>query len=391
MATPRHRLRLLPAVLAASAVLLAACSGGSESGSGTQEIDLGTISDLSGPASVIGLAGQQGQKLAEQIVNEDPTTYLGAANRTLSIAYADASNAPTQSVTVARQYIQEKKVVGILGPLYLAQAQAVAPITTQAQVPLLVPYVAGGDALTALGDYVFVSSQPDRRTVETAIGALRRQWPGDSVVGVLYGSDSAGNIQLATYAKEMLAAQGMTAVEFSVPYSSQDYSSAISTLQSRGVQAVYICTGSPAIGAAMQQAERSGFHPHWVGYSTMFDQSVITSGGSQANGALLTADYDPTLDTPLAREFRDRFQAAYGKPPNSWAALGFQSVMIAASAIGDIQGTVTGAALRDAMQQVKAPAIVGDGTFTFDANRDTSQPPAVLTVRDSQFQRAFPT
>ncbi|NKQ56163.1 amino acid ABC transporter substrate-binding protein [Amycolatopsis sp. K13G38] len=384
--TARSRL-VCAAAMTIAAVVVTACSTGAGADADAQKIEIGTISDLSGPASPIGLAGQEGQKLAEKMVNADPKTYLGSAGRSLHLDYADASNAPTQSVTVARQYVQDGKVVGIIGPLYLAQAQAIAPITTQAKLPVLVPYVAGSNLLTALGDYVFVSSQPDERTVRTAVAAMTSQFPGDKLVGVIYGSDSGGNIQLANFAKQYLIQAGLTPVEFSVPYSSQDYTSAISTLQSKGVQAIYICTGSPAIGAAMQQAERGNYHPHWVGYSTMFDQSVITAGGPQAAGAILTSDYDPTLETPLATAFREQYQATYHKAPNSWAALGFQSVMTTAAAIAAIPGKVTGQALRDAMQNVKATAVVGDGTFTFDQQRNTSQPPKVLAIRHGSFQR----
>ncbi|NKQ56162.1 amino acid ABC transporter substrate-binding protein [Amycolatopsis sp. K13G38] len=381
----------LPVAAATVAItMVAACSsGGSAGGStgSTQKIEIGTISDLSGPASVIGLAGQEGQKIAESLINKDPKTYLGSADRSLTLSYSDASNAPAQAVTVARQYIQDGKVSGIIGPLYTAQAQALAPITTQAKIPLLVPYTPGSQALTNLGDFVFASSQPDQRTVQTAITAMTKQFPNDKTIGIVYGSDSAAHIPLAAFAKQAITAAGLTPVEFSLPFASLDYNSAISTLQSKGVQAIYICSNSPAIAAAMQQAERSNYHPHWVGYSTMFDQSVITAGGPQAAGAILTSDYDPTLQKPLADTFRQQYQATYHKAPNSWAALGFQSVMTTAAAIAAIPGKVTGQALRDAMQNVKATAVVGDGTFTFDQQRLTSEPPAVLTIRDNTFQR----
>lgn len=388
----RRRFGALLAGTAALAVL-AACGSGSQSattGSGAQSIQIGTISDLSGPASVIGLAGQEGQKIAEQIVNQDPKTYLGSADRSLSLSYSDASNAPAQSVTVARQYIQDGKITGIIGPLFNAQTQAIAPITTQAKLPLLVPYTPGSDALTGLGDFVFASSQPDERSVQTAVAAMTKQFPNDKTIGVVYASDVAAQIPLGAFAKQAITDAGLTPVEFSLPFASLDYNSAISTLQSKGVQAIYIGSNSPAVVAAMQQAERSGYHPHWIGYSTMFDQSIIAQGGPQAEGAILTSDYDPTLRNPLADQFRQQYKAAYNKDPNSWAALGFQSVITVASAIATIPGEVNGQALRDAMLTVKAPAVVGDGTFTFDQRRLTSQPPAVLTIKDGQFTRVTP-
>lgn len=389
------RSRLVLALGAATtAIALAACSsGGGGSGvapGGAQEIQIGTISDLSGPASVIGLAGQQGQKVAEQIINSDPGKYLGSADRKLTLSDSDASNAPTQAVTLARQYIQDGKVSGIIGPLYTAQAQALAPIASQAKMPLVIPYTPGSEALTSVGDYVFATSQPDQRTVQTAIRAMTKQFPQDKTIGIVYASDSAAHIPLAAFAKQAITAAGLTPVEFSLPFASLDYGSAISTLQSQGVQAIYICSNSPAIIAAMQQAERSGYHPHWVGYSTMFDQSVITQGGPQAQGAILTSDYDPTLKTQLADQFRQQYKAMFNKDPNSWSALGFQAVMTTAAAIATIPGAVNGPSLRGALQNVKATAVVGEGTFTFDQKRLTSEPPAVLTIKANQFTRVTP-
>lgn len=61
--------------------------------------------------------------------------------------------------------------------------------------------------------------------------------------------------------------------------------------------------------------------------------------------------------------------------------------MITAAAIAAVPGDVTGPALKDARTTVKAPAIVGDGTFTFDKNRLTAVHSTALEIRGDQFER----
>ncbi|GAA1532676.1 ABC transporter substrate binding protein [Nocardioides humi] len=376
------------AVTAAIALGLAACGsdGDGASGSGgSQTIKLGSISDLSGPASVIGIAGREGQETAVNVINGDPDTYLCSPDRKIELKYDDGTNAPTTAVTIAKNYISSREYLGIIGPLYTAQAQAMAPLTSKAKIPLLVPYTPGSKELTGLGDYVFASSQPDAQTAVTGVDALTKAWPDAQNVGVLYASDSAAHIPMSKLIMEELTKAGKTPIEFSVPFTSTDLSSAISTFKSKDVQAIYILLNSPAQVAAMQAASRSDYHPHWFGYSTMFTQAVIDGGGDEAEGALLASDYDPNLDNDLNKTFREAYKADFNKEPDSWAALGFQSVMTYAAAICSIDGEVTGDQLRDALQDVQAPAIVNGGTFTFNDDRLVAVPPNVLEIKDGKF------
>lgn len=377
------------ALLLVGTLALAGCGSsdgdGGAGADGAQVVEIGTISDLTGPASVIGLAGKEGQEVAVKLINADTKTYLCSADREVKLTYDDGTNAPTTAVTIARNYASSGKYSAVIGPLFTAQAQAMGPIMTAAKIPMLVPYTPGSKELSALGDYVFAQSQPDSQSAATGVDALLQAWPETKTVGIVFAEDTAANVAQEGYVRSALEKAGKTVVSVGVPFTSTDMASAVSTLDSKDADAVYSTINSTATVALLQQATRSGYEPHWFGYSTMFSPSVITEGGKQAEGALLTSDYDPSLDSPLVKKFQDAYQTEFNKQPDSWAALGFQSVMTTAGAICDIDGEVNGEAMHKALTSVKAESILNGGTFSFDGDRLNATPPAVLQIKDGKF------
>jgi branched-chain amino acid transport system substrate-binding protein len=136
----------------------------------------------------------------------------------------------------------------------------------------------------------------------------------------------------------------------------------------------------------MQQANRVGYHPVWIGYETMDDPSVTANGGSEANGAIMAADYNPALNTPQNVAFKKAYTAATKQQPSNYAALGYQSIINIATAIKAIPGTVTRDNLAAALATIKATSIVSGGVpFQFASNRLAADPAAVITIANGKF------
>ncbi len=386
-----RRVRAVAAMSASAALLVAAFGSTATSASAApvtppaQTINIATISDLSGPLAVIGLAGNQGQRVAVAVINSNPKKYLCSKDRKIELSYYDSTNSVATALTLNRNIVADGKSVALIGPLYTAQAEAMAPFNQASKLTMLSPYTQGSTDQTGAGDFVFAQAQGDIATAQTATAAIAKAWPNDKIIGILYAGDSANIAQSAPILEKNLQAIGKTVVKFSVPFRSLDMNSAIASFKAQGVQAVYSYVNSPAQVALLQAATRADYQPHWFGYSTMFDQSIIDNGGRQVEGILLTADYNPSINSPLVNQFKTVYQNTAGKAANSWAALGYQSVMNMAAAMCRIKVAVTRANLQPALARVVAPSILNGGIFRFTPTRLNAIPSAVLKIQGGKF------
>ncbi|MEI7783659.1 MAG: amino acid ABC transporter substrate-binding protein, partial [Betaproteobacteria bacterium] len=70
----------------------------------------------------------------------------------------------------------------------------------------------------------------------------------------------------------------------------------------------------------------------------------------------------------------------------SWAGVGYTMMLVTANAIKTAGPNPTRDAVRQAMAKTnKLPVVIGQGTFSLDADRIPSFGAAVLTIKDGKF------
>jgi ABC-type branched-subunit amino acid transport system substrate-binding protein/pimeloyl-ACP methyl ester carboxylesterase len=379
-AIPRAFIRIIStaALLTSSIVALA------------QDFHLGALVSLDGPASFVGISAQQGMKVAVDVINRDPDKYLGAKSRSLSVDIRNAGATNAQALTLAREFAETQKVLAILVPCLSPLALALGPFAQQASIPLLIMHSPAADR-TVAGNYVFAIAQDGESLAAHGAGTYLKKYPDAKRAGIIYGSDNQGNVLIAQAATRAFKAGDVDVTQFSLPFASLDFSNAIDAMRRANVQVIYLGQGSPAITAAVQQAERIGFKPRYVGYGTMAAPTVLKNVGPALDGSIIATDYDPNLGTPANKVFVDAYRKATNAAPDTYAAQGYATVMIVADALRSHSGAPTRAQLAAGLARLRnIDSVLGAGTFAFTTIRTAASPPALLQVAGGELKSYKP-
>src|SRR5688572_17703209 len=169
--------------------LLAACGqsgsgGGGTSAGGESGARIGTAFALTGPAAVYGQAQRNAVQLAAQEINGGAIPGLK-----LDVLYEDDAGDKAAGTNVFQKFINQDKVLAIIGPTLSDVALAADPIAQQAGVPVLgVSNTATG--VTQIGNFIFRDSLTESVVIPNTVKRAKDKL-GLKRVAVLYGNDDA--------------------------------------------------------------------------------------------------------------------------------------------------------------------------------------------------------
>ena len=372
--------RLIVTGTAVAALLLAGCGGstGTDTGGGSgSTITVGAAFSLSGQVAFAGVPAQNAIKVADTVINADPTTYLGAADRKIVFSVSDAGVGVPTATSAISGFASDSSVAAVIGPSLSTQAIAAAALAQQVEIPLVVPS-ATASTITDAGSFVFQVAIVGQSQVAPLVDYAMEKF-NPSKVGIVYTSDNQGNVDLGKSAEELFTQAGAAVTTSTVLYADTNFASTITKFQSAGIQAAYLVLPSPADASFLVQAQQAGLDVQFLGSSTL--GAAIPNSNGAATGAVYTSDYNVALDTPLNKTFVQDYNKQFGTDPDVYAAQAFSSALIVAAAVKSISGDISRSALTDAIAKVqKVPVVVGDGSFSFDENRKAATNVQLLVV-----------
>jgi branched-chain amino acid transport system substrate-binding protein len=356
--TRRRRSIVVAAGLAAA--LVAGCSAGSgAAGSGASGdpsvIRIGLLSTLDGPFEPLGIAANQGAKLAlleagGSLTGTGPLdTVTGAtvAGKPIELTMAGSNNvSPDIAVNAARRLVEEDDVDVIVGPTsgdeglavknYIASVPDVTLVngTAAAQNMTLrdpVPNVFrfstdGAQWMAGLGTYTVEELGYDR----VATVAEDYSYPYDQVGGFL---------------TEFCAAGGEVSQRIWMPLGTNDFASYIAELtKDREIDAVYVALGgTDAVNFIRQFDEFTGRPLPIVAGSLTVDPAIIRELGPRVEG-VVSAGPVAVLDTPEYREYAAALKRHYPEsaPPGFADVLYYVAMKAVLRALEESGGDVAG-------------------------------------------------
>jgi branched-chain amino acid transport system substrate-binding protein len=380
--------RFMSIVSVLSLVVTAACTApapqaaqGSTPAPAAVKIKVGAITVLSGPAAYIGVAHQNSLKAAETIMNADPAKYLGAANRSITFDVREAGAEVQQATALAQTFANDQSYLAISGPGTSPQALSLGPLAQQLKMPLVIPF-SPSTGLTDPGEYIFKLATSNDVLASLVIPRVNAQFKIKNA-GVIYNTDNQANLLSGQAAIEGFKKEGIQVTPFTLPFTSNDYTQAISEMQSANVEAIWFSTTSSGAVSAINEANRKGFHPVWIGGPLVGDRTVVDEAGALvADKLVFASDYDRELDTPLAKEFRAQYKDASSKDADQYAADGFTSALVLAAAIKAIPGDqITRTQIATEMAKLNSiDVVLGDGKLGFDSKRQAKIVPALFKI-----------
>ena len=336
---------------------------------------IGVISIITGAGAAYGEAITNGFKLARDEVNAK-----GEVNIDLKIE--DSTGKAEQALSAAQKLINSEQVVAILGPTLSTEMKVVGPEANASGVPIMgTSNTAAG--ITQIGKFVFRNSMPETQAIPASIGMAVKKYHIKKVA-LLYGNDDVftkSGFDTMKEVTEKLKLKILTIEEFQKGQA--DYKAQLTKIASLSPDAVFCSALYNEGGVILAQARKMGLKVPFVGGNGFNSPKVIEIAKGAAEGLIVATPWFAGKNDPKVKAFVAKYEKAYGKKPDQFAAQAYDAYYIMTNAL-KTAGTADRAKLRDALAATKDFQGVL-GKFSFDAERDVVMAPNVLIVKGGKF------
>ncbi|MCC4113960.1 ABC transporter substrate-binding protein [Aromatoleum toluclasticum] len=255
--------------------LLVGTAAAQEVGVTADEILLGEIQPMSGPASLIGKAGAAGSKLAIAEINAAG----GINGRKLRAIYEDDGYVPARSVTALKKLMETDRIFALTGTTGSSHMMAMMPTIATSDMPTIVHMAPNPLVVTPRRPNVFMIGPDYDRSAFVPLRYIAKQMgKRDAKFAVLYQDDDFGKALLAGY-RQVVAELGLNSVaEIPFKRGAKDFSSEVLRLKSVGATVLFNGALTTEAAAVLSEARRLGL-----------DLTVATSWANQLPAALKLA------------------------------------------------------------------------------------------------------
>ena len=370
---------------AVMALSLAGCSGGSmddSSSSGAKasgdSITIGTVTTNSGTAAAYGEAEVKGFELAVSEINAKG----GINGKKVKLESMDDKGDATEASNAYNKLAGDNNVLAVAGPTISATTAAVAPLADQSKLVTIAP-AATSDSIET-GNYLFRTCFKDSYQGEVAARFAAENLRVKKVA-VLYGTGdpySSGVGEAFAKAAEKL---GLEVVDKESSSSADDteYSAQLQKIQASGAELLYAPYYYSVAGPyIIPQARSVGFEGYVMGPDG-YDGLKLTGDKSQYNKTYYTTHYsaDDNTNTKV-QDFIKSYKSKNNAEPNTFAALGYDTIYMIKQAIEKAGENATREDVRNAVAGMTFDGVTGK--FTMDKSGSPTKSVIVLEMKDGK-------
>ena len=350
---------------AVMALSLAGCSGGSMDDSSSSSakasgdsITIGTVTTNSGTAAAYGEAEVKGFELAVSEINAKG----GINGKKVKLESMDDKGDATEASNAYNKLAGDNNVLAVAGPTISATTAAVAPLADQSKLVTIAP-AATSDSIET-GNYLFRTCFKDSYQGEVAARFAAENLKVKKVA-VLYGTGdpySSGVGEAFAKAAEKL---GLEVVD-------KESSSSADAPYYYSVAGPYI----------IPQARSVGFEGYVMGPDG-YDGLKLTGDKSQYNKTYYTTHYsaDDNTNTKV-QDFIKSYKSKNNAEPNTFAALGYDTIYMIKQAIEKAGENATREDVRNAVAGMTFDGVTGK--FTMDKSGSPTKSVTVLEMKDGK-------
>ena len=370
---------------AVMALSLAGCSGGSMDDSSSSSakasgdsITIGTVTTNSGTAAAYGEAEVKGFELAVSEINAKG----GINGKKVKLESMDDKGDATEASNAYNKLAGDNNVLAVAGPTISATTAAGAPLADQSKLVTIAP-AATSDSIET-GNYLFRTCFKDSYQGEVAARFAAENLKVKKVA-VLYGTGdpySSGVGEAFAKAAEKL---GLEVVDKESSSSADDteYSAQLQKIQASGAELLYAPYYYSVAGPyIIPQARSVGFEGYVMGPDG-YDGLKLTGDKSQYNKTYYTTHYsaDDNTNTKV-QDFIKSYKSKNNAEPNTFAALGYDTIYMIKQAIEKAGENATREDVRNAVAGMTFDGVTGK--FTMDKSGSPTKSVTVLEMKDGK-------
>lgn len=335
-------------------------------GKSGDRIVIGVIGPLSGIASPYGFSHRDGIVLAVDQLNAAG----GVNGKTIETVILDDVNDKVTAAGQCRDLIYRHQVTAIIGAISSDNTMNMQRICEKAQVPLLTA-VSTNPFITRVNfRYTFRCLSDDNiQALELArysvnVLKLRR-------VAIIHDSNKYGSMGARTYSTLARSLGQEITTNQLFDGGTTNFRSQLEAVRATNPDGLLVWGLVRESALIIRQAREMGIGVPFFGGDGMAPSTLLDVAGPACEGVILTYPFDPVRGGENARNFQTAFTKAYGTQPDSFAAHGYDAMMLIAQGLRASDGTRRG--VRDALSRItQYEGVTGKGGFDSTGNETRS-------------------
>ncbi len=347
-----------------------------------KELPIGVMNAMTGNYAFGGVPIQNGMKLALEEANA--AGLPGGAK--FKIFEGDTAGEKGQTISLVNQFVKRDNAVLILGPTTSGEALAGAPVANDLQVPILA--IGSSPGIPATGPWAF-KIQATPVDIMNFLGKLAVEKLGIKRVITAIDQSNDGYVGQKDALIAYLKAAGVTIVADEKFVASESNFLALATkMATAQTDAIFIAAPAEVAANLIIQIRQAGLDPKvkFIGPSTFGSLGFIKAGGKAVEATYVVSDYSPNATTALNTAFINAYKTKYKATPDNWAAMGYALGTVAVQAVRNAGPNPDRTKIRDALAKLNnVPMVLGNGTWSVDAQRNPSYGGVLLQVKNGNF------
>ncbi len=352
----------------------AAAAAGGATG---EPILVGHFASMTGSEATFGVSTDNGIRLAI----DERNAKGGVKGRPIKLLTYDDQGRQQEAATAVTRLISQDKVAAVLGEVASSRSIAGAPIAQRYGVPMITPS-STNPKVTEIGDMIFRVCFIDSFQGYACAKFARGEPIKAGKAATLYNRAQAYSTGLNQYFRKSFTELGGTVVsEQAYGDGDTDFSAQLTTIREAQPDVIFIPGYYTEVVNIAVQARRLGIAQPLLG-GDGWDSEELKNAGTAVDDCYFSNHYSQSEQRPEVQDFVKRYQAVYGKIPDSMGATGYDAARILMDAI-ERAPSLGGKDLARVIGQTKDfPGVTG--IITMDAQRNARKPVVILKVKDGK-------
>ncbi len=335
-----------------------------------QSIKIGVFGPLTGDAAAMGSSEKEAVELAVKEKNDAG----GIRGKKIEVIYGDDAGKPEEAVNVAKRLISRDEALITVGSISSPASLAASQISRQSETAQIVVSGTAQRITTQGNKWVFRSPVPDTKLVADLANFVHEKFPNLKKFAFLYVNDDFGRGGFEAfkaagqkYGFEIVADERYTRGDI-------DFTAQLGRIKASPAQALVEWSRYTEGALIAKQYVQTGMDLVRFGSDGVASPKYIELGGPAVDGVYFTTHFSVATgaDIPAAKVFIGKYQKAYGRVPDAYAAEAYDAITLALLAV-EKAGKEDRAAIRDALAGISFESV--RGPFKFDEKGD----PLLLT------------
>jgi branched-chain amino acid transport system substrate-binding protein len=300
----------------------------------------------------------------------------------VEIIFEDSRSDPKEGVAIARKFVDDTRIVAVLGDFTSGVSMASAQVYKEAGMPQL-------SQTASHPDYTKISEWQFRNiTTQAQEGPYNAEWmmaKGFKKIAVISEQSDWGQTVVKFFGDDLKTRGGDVVFTEFFNRGLADFRPIITKIARDKPDAVYSGIFFEDGAQFLKQMKQLNVAIPVHSTSAAYNQKLIELAGPDAEGLFLTATFLPNSPEPHVQEFVQLWRAKTGGgDPGQFPAQAFDAVNIMLAALERAGVNATRKSVRDQLAATRGfPGVTGETTF--GADREPSKKLTKATVKGGQF------